>query len=70
MKKGLRRLDKDVVDPKVNLNQRPDEEGIKTSSSLAAAWSSPYLNQRPDEEGIKTAPTRAIVARVRFEPTT
>gem|GEM_PF-4998495 len=38
-----------------NLNQRPEEEGIKTGQTGPyQRCSGAYLNQRPEEEGIKT----------------
>ena len=37
------------------MNDRPDEEGIKTFSAPRPSSSFQGLNDRPDEEGIKTA---------------
>ena len=55
MKKGLRPRSRTGMVQPGNLNQRPDEEGIKTPAVVL--WlASRNLNQRPDEEGIKTLP--------------
>ena len=41
-----------VIGP-INLNERPDEEGI-TTFAQSYLISKLYLNERPDEEGITT----------------
>ena len=53
MKKGLRRARLGRCGLRSDLNQRPDEEGIKTYVTLLLPTAAD-LNQRPDEEGIKT----------------
>ena len=66
MKKGLRLDSVAVILQSLRLNDRPDEEGIKTSICWKTSIST-GLNDRPDEEGIKTAIRHGIACGVRFE---
>ena len=53
-KKGLRHDHRAPARRHGHSNVRPEEEGIKTQTSMSCTYHAIHSNVRPEEEGIKT----------------